>query len=348
MADTGVVRHPRYLDHEAGPGHVESPERLRTIYGRLDQEDLQGWFTAIEPRMASALELAWNHSPGYIQLVEKTSGHPHWQLDPDTGTNQYSFDAACLAVGGVFSAMDAVVAARVDNAFALVRPPGHHAEYDRAMGFCLFNNVALGAHYARRVLGLDRVMIVDWDLHHGNGTQHSFYDDPRVLYLSTHQYPYYPGTGGAGEVGAGAGRGFTVNVPLRPGAGDMDFAAIYNRIVLPVGLEFKPEFMLVSAGFDIYEGDPLGGMEVSERGFAYMARVLLRIARECCQGRILFCLEGGYSLKGLRQGVLCVLKEMKGESVLTMEDAGRMEGAIEGPAGMEGVLEVQREFWPVS
>ncbi len=348
MATTGVVRHPRYLDHEAGPGHVESPDRLRVIYERLEQEDLRELFTQIDPRKASQEELAWNHTLEHIQRIAATARHPHWQLDPDTGTNEHSYEAACLAVGGVFSAMDSIMDGTVDNAFALVRPPGHHAEADRAMGFCLFNNVALGAHYARKVLGLEKVMIVDWDLHHGNGTQHSFYDDPAVLYLSTHQYPYYPGSGSADQTGGGPGKGFTVNIPLRPGAGDSDFAAIFNRVVAPVGKAFSPDFMIVSAGFDIYERDPLGGMEVTEKGFAYLARVLLEVADFCCDGRILFCLEGGYSLSGLRDGAVAVLKEMKGDTILSDDKIQELGQSKKGPSGLEAVLNIQKEFWPVS
>ncbi len=348
MATTGIVRHQRYLDHIAGPGHVESPDRLKVIYDRLDQKDLKESFVHITPRLADREELAWNHSGEYIQRIASTAGVAHRQLDPDTGTNEYSYEAARLASGGVFAAIDAIMAGDVNNAFALVRPPGHHAEKDHAMGFCLFNNVALGAHYARRVLGLERVMIVDWDLHHGNGTQHSFYSDPSVLYLSTHQYPYYPGSGGLEQVGSGGGRGYTVNIPLEPGAGDMDFAAIYNRIVDPVGRAFNPDFILVSAGFDIYERDPLGGMEVTVNGFAYLARVLIRIAQSCCGGRILFCLEGGYNLYGLRDGVVGVLMEMKGESLLEPDYSRELGMARDGPESIGMILANYREFWPVS
>ncbi len=345
MAGTGIVRHQRFLDHIAGPGHVESPERLKVIYERLDQADLKNRFFRIAPRMASTEELEWNHSPEYIRTIAATAGHSHRQLDPDTGTNEYSYEAARLAAGGVFAAMDAVMAGDVSNAFALVRPPGHHAERDHAMGFCLFNNVALGAHYARMALGLEKVMIVDWDLHHGNGTQHSFYSDPSVLYLSTHQYPYYPGSGGLDQTGSGDARGYTVNVPLAPGAGDMEFAAIYNRLVTPLGKKFEPDFMLVSAGFDIYEGDPLGRMEVTANGFAYLARKLIEIARSCCGGRILFCLEGGYSLEGLRDGVTGVLMEMMGKSLLSNDYADELSASRNGTQALERALDTYREFW---
>ncbi len=347
---TGIVSHPRYLDHIAGPGHVESPERLRVIYQRLNQEDIRDKLAHIEPREASEHELSWNHTEDHIERIKQTAEVPFSQLDPDTGTCEHSYEAAILAVGGVFSAMDAITNGDVDNAFALVRPPGHHAEADRAMGFCLFNNVALGAHYGRKILGLERIMIVDWDLHHGNGTQRSFYQDPSVLYLSTHQYPYYPGTGAVGQVGAGEGRGFTVNIPLGAGAGDMDFAAIYNHLVAPVAKAFAPGFILVSAGFDIYYRDPLGGMDVTEKGFSYLARVLLGLASELCQGRILFCLEGGYSLEGLKGGVYAVVKEMLGESILDEVELDRFSmkgGGHQDPPELARAIEVQSQFWPI-
>ena len=202
----------------------------------------------------------------------------------------------------------------MDNAFAFVRPPGHHAEKKTRPGFCVFNNIAIGAMHAISKYNLKRILIVDWDLHHGNGTQHSFYNDPRILYFSTHQYPYYPGTGALQEIGRGQGEGYTINVPLRAGAGDASFVKIFRKILQPVALEFKPELILLSAGFDTYFQDPLGGMRVTPDGFAAMARILLNIAETCCQGRFVAVLEGGYHIAGLTRSVKAVLEEMLDET----------------------------------
>ena len=346
MATTIVIRDPGYLEHDQGPGHPESPDRLRVIYERLDREDVKGRFKTIVPRSADRDELLWNHTGDYIDKIAKTADKDFYRLDPDTATSAGSWEAACLAVGGVFAAMDEIAGPDAQNGFALVRPPGHHAEKDRAMGFCIFNNVALGAHYARQVLGCERVLIVDWDLHHGNGTQHSFYNDSSVLYFSTHQYPYYPGSGSVDQMGEGDGKGFTVNVPLSPGAGDEEFAAIFNRLLVPIGKTFSPDFILVSAGFDTYRDDPLGGMEVTANGFAYMARVLLNLAESCCNGRILFCLEGGYNFTGLRDGVLAVLDECKGMSVLDSDTVSRLDNPGPGPQVIEPVMDIHKNYWP--
>jgi len=347
MITTAVVRDPRYLEHNQGPGHPESPRRLEVIYEYLDREEVKGIFKTVVPRPASRDELLWNHTSDYIEKIARTAGRDFSRLDPDTSTNKDSWEVARLAVGGIFAAMDLIAGPELENGFALVRPPGHHAEADHAMGFCIFNNVALGAHYARRVLGCKRVMIVDWDLHHGNGTQHSFYRNPDVLYFSTHQFPYYPGSGSVEQIGEDKGKGFTVNVPLSPGAGDEDFAAIYNRLVKPIGKSFSPDFILVSAGLDIYQDDPLGGMKVTTKGFAYMARILLELAESCCDGRILFCLEGGYNLTGLRDGVLAVLCECKAMSILDKDTASSLDNSGPGPKIIKNVIDIQRDYWPL-
>jgi acetoin utilization deacetylase AcuC-like enzyme len=212
----------------------------------------------------------------------------------------------------VVKGLELLAAGEIDNCFALVRPPGHHAEADRSMGFCLFNNVAVGARFALEHLKMDRILIVDWDLHHGNGTQHSFYDTNQVFYMSTHQYPYYPGSGGVHEVGVGKGEGFTLNVPLSGGQDDRVFGRIFREVLAPVIRKYRPDVIMVSAGFDIYFGDPLGTMAVTARGFGYMTRILQEVAAEVCNGRLLLVLEGGYHLEGLRDGVLAVLGELAG------------------------------------
>jgi acetoin utilization deacetylase AcuC-like enzyme len=250
-------------------------------------------------------------------------------------------------VGGLFSLVDAILEGTVTNGFALVRPPGHHAEKNRAMGFCLFNNVALGARYAMTNHGLKRILIIDWDLHHGNATQNSFYEDPDVLYFSTHQYPHYPGTGSLKEVGRAEGAGFTVNVPLSPGHGDADFFKIFELILRPIGEAFNPDLIFVSAGFDTYTADPLGGMRVTPKGYAAMTRLIMELARDCASDRVAITLEGGYHLTGLRESARAVLKELIGESVLTVEDVRGLEEA-EPPGIVEDVMKVQRPHWPPS
>ncbi|MFH2122171.1 MAG: histone deacetylase [Pseudomonadota bacterium] len=318
MRKTAVFRDSLFLDHDPGFDHPESPERLKGIYKLLDDNTaLRSCFLEPEFQSASHELIGLNHSAALIERVSETSGKIFDALDPDTKTSPYSYSAACLAVGALIKGVDLLLAGEIDNGFALVRPPGHHAEHNQSMGFCLFNNVAIAAHYAIETLGLERVMIVDWDLHHGNGTQHSFYESEKVLYFSTHQYPYYPGTGALNESGRGKGEGYTVNVPLPGYQGDVDYATIFNDLIVPIGREYKPQLLLVSAGFDIYKGDPLGAMEVSAQGFAYMTRTLVQLAEKVCRGRLLVTLEGGYNLDGQRDGILAVLSELYGQALDT-------------------------------
>jgi len=236
----------------------------------------------------------------------------------------------------------------IKNGFALVRPPGHHAERDRAMGFCLFNNVAIGAHYAMNRFSLERVLIVDWDVHHGNGTQHSFYADPRVLYFSTHRYGFfYPGSGGAAETGKGKGEGFTVNVPLSSGSGDSEYGIIFERVLRPIALEYRPQLILVSAGFDTHYDDPLGGMEVTEKGFARLTQILMEIAEATAQGKLVFTLEGGYDIEGEKRSVNAVLRELAQASPLDKKDLIEKEKAKD--QRIEGFIlqikEIQKRYW---
>ncbi len=306
---TGIVKDGRYADHNMESGHVESPERILAL-NRMVEEEIAFSYLPIEPRPATEDELELIHTPAYVRLVRSTAGRECVVLDPDTSTSALSWQTACLAAGGVLRAADLIMEGRVRNAMALVRPPGHHAEADGARGFCVFNNIAVAAEYLLRRRGLQRILIADWDLHHGNGTQHAFYDRSDVLFFSTHQYPYYPGSGHWSETGEGRGEGFTLNVPLSPGKGDNDYAFIYQELLGPVARQFKPEFILVSAGFDIYGGDPLGGMDVSPKGFGALAALLTRLADDLCGGRLVVVLEGGYNLRGLREGVKAVLEQM--------------------------------------
>ena len=329
MLNTGIVKDVRYLRHETAVFHPESPKRLEAIYKMLDNSEMAGKFHAIEPTYATHEDIGMIHKQAYIELVAKTAGKGHSYLDPDTETSPESYDAAKLAVGGVCNAIDSVVEGESHNAFAFIRPPGHHAETDRAAGFCIFNKIAIGALHAIKKYGMNRILIIDWDLHHGNGTQHSFYDDPRVLYFSTHQYPYYPGSGSVKEIGRGKGLGYTINVPLRTGPGDAEFLKIYRAILKPVALDYKPDLVLLSAGFDIYYQDPLGGMNVSPAGFANLIRVLLDIADECCNGKLVAVLEGGYDLMGLTRSAKKVLNEMCGETNQSQKDLDSVEERAE-------------------
>jgi len=315
MRRTAVYRDDLFLEHQPGFNHVESPERLKVIYDELDREETGQ--NLVYPRFepASLDVIALNHAAGMIKTIADTAGRPHDFLDADTQTSPRSFDAACLAVGAVVDGIGRIVDGEIDNAFCLVRPPGHHAEKDRAMGFCLFNSIAVGAKWALSHLGMERIFILDWDLHHGNGTQRSFYDSNKVLYGSTHQYPYYPGTGALLEIGAGKGEGFTLNVPLPGGQGDQDYMRIFNDIFVPVARQYKPQLILVSCGFDIYGGDPLGTMRVSAAGFAAMTMIMQNLADELCDGRLLITLEGGYNLSGMRDGTLAVLSALSGEKL---------------------------------
>ena len=325
MRRTGIVKDRRYLDHGSAYMQPESPARLEAIYAMLEAPDMEDHFVEIEPRFADLNEIALVHNPKHIEQVARTADKAHAYLDADTETTPESFETARLAVGGLFNAIDAVMAGELDNAFALVRPPGHHARKDGSAGFCLFNNIALGAIHAMNAHGLKRVLIVDWDLHHGDGTAYTFYKDRRVLYFSTHQYPAYPGTGAVEEIGRGDGIGYTVNVPLRPGAGNPQYVKIYRTLLGPLALAFKPELVLVSAGFDIYDRDPLGGMRVTSRGFAYLTRILMNIADACCQGRLVLTLEGGYHIDGQAASVKAVLKELRDETHVSDEELFRIE-----------------------
>ncbi len=349
MRKTAIFKNDLFLEHIPDFNHVESPDRLRVIYEQLEQPPLSELFFYPDFEPASQDILGLNHTRDHVMHVASTAGKTFSSLDPDTQASPKSYDAACLAAGAVMSGMEMIVQGEADNGFALVRPPGHHAEAERAMGFCLFNNVAVGARYGVEHLGLERVAIFDWDLHHGNGTQHSVYNSDQVLYLSTHADPYYPGSGGLTEVGSGEGEGFTVNVPLSGGQDDRAFASIVKEIIVPVTRDYRPDFIIVSAGFDTYFGDPLGTMAVTQQGFACMAKQLVDLAGEVCEGRLLVVLEGGYNLQGLRDGVLAVLGELSGNQ----ECPGKVDEEIlqtiidsdqEVPV-IEQVRDIAKRYW---
>ncbi len=322
-----IVKDSIYLQHITDNYHPENPKRLEYVYAMLETLDQKG-LTYISPRVATHDDIALNHDPSYINSIEQTSGKGPLHLDGDTVASPKTYEAALMATGGVLELADAVQSSRVQNGFALVRPPGHHAERSKAMGFCIFNNIAITARYLEQKYNLKNILIVDFDLHHGNGTQHSFYNDKSVLYFSTHQYPYYPGTGWYEEIGEGAGRGYTINIPMSYGMGDEDYLYVFKDVLVPVTEAYLPDFILVSAGFDAYYNDPLGGMEVSEAGFAAMSRMLVDLAEKHCGGKILFVLEGGYDLKGLASSVQAVIMELKGQTIYPREKKGEPSESV--------------------
>ncbi len=335
---TGVVIDKRYMEHDTGYGHPERPERIGVL---LQAVASQPGLQLIEPRFATGEEITLAHEEGHFARVARTRDLSGYSFDADTPVSSRSFEIACLAVGGLLELLDEVMAGRLRNGFAMVRPPGHHAERGRAMGFCLFNNVAIGAAYLRHRHKLGRVLIVDWDVHHGNGTQHLFADDPAVLYISTHRFPFYPGTGAVDEAGSGDGQGFTVNVPFPGGFGDEEYLDAFQQIIEPIATQYQPEFVLISAGFDPHVNDPLGGMRVTESGFARMARSLIHVADEVAGGRCVAVLEGGYDLRSIRDSSLQVLAELQSRDPPVPSASAR---SLAAPV-VDAVRRVQRSYW---
>jgi len=314
---TGLLYDDLYLRHLAGDtGHPERPERLTAVLGGLEKAGILSTVVRIPARPATDDELALAHDRAYIDLVKRELANVQGVRELSTGdtdVTRESLAAARAAVGGVLNAADAVASGRMKNAFCAVRPPGHHATRTRGMGFCIFNNVAIAARYLQKVHGIRRVLIVDFDYHHGNGTQDIFYDDDSVFYFSTHHYGAYPGTGSAAETGTGKGVGTTLNVPLPPGASDAQILAAFEQQLVPAARRFKPDFILVSAGFDGMRRDLLGQFDITPAGYTAITRVIVRLADELCQGRIVSVLEGGYRLDGLAESVAAHVKVLRGE-----------------------------------
>ena len=327
MLRTALISDRRYLKHFAGRSHPERPERAAVMNDMAAALGRDG-IIALSPREASDAELELVHTPAHVAEVRRSATMPRYDFDPDTHASPDSCQTALLAAGGVLTATEAVMDGAADNAFAIVRPPGHHALARRAMGFCLFNNVAIAARYLVRQRGLKRVLVVDWDVHHGNGIQDIFYDSSEVLYFSTHQFPFYPGTGALDETGMGSGAGYTVNAPMPATFGDAEYLRVFDEILTPVSRQYRPEFILVSSGFDAHFRDPLGGMRVTEGGFASLTRRVKRMAAECCGGRMVAALEGGYDLEALAESGRSVLTELGREADELIEAAADGERVI--------------------
>lgn len=315
---TAYLTHPRFIEHTL-PGHPEHAGRVQSIWQQLKAAHLPDRMQIVTPQPVDNDLLLAVHDQHYLdQIAWAASSRAETVLiTPDTYLGPTSPEIARLAAGGVVSAVDEVLSGRATNALAVVRPPGHHALQDEPMGFCLLGNVAIASKFARKQYGLDRVMIVDFDVHHGNGTQDMLYDDPHTLFLSTHQSPFYPGTGKINETGTGAGRGYTANIPLNAGHGDASYTAIFEEIVWPLARRYQPELLIVSAGFDAHWADPLAGMRLSLTGYAHLTRELIRMAETCCSGRIVFALEGGYNLDALGHGVRNVAHALLGDDLVS-------------------------------
>jgi acetoin utilization deacetylase AcuC-like enzyme len=325
-------------------GHPESSKRLADLEILFELGGPFAYLPHLEFQTATLEDLGRVHGKSHIQAIAKTKGQKHCQIDPDTSTSAQSYETALLACGATKRIIDVVMAGEVKCAFALPRPPGHHAESSRAMGFCLFNNIAVGAAYGREKYNLKKIMIVDWDVHHGNGTQEIFWQDPSVLYCSTHQYPLFPGTGHFSERGQGEGLGFTVNIPMPAGLGDGDFQEIFERVVLPLARVYQPELILISAGYDAFIHDPIGGQAVTQRGFGRLTRLMMDVAGEVCEGRLALVLEGGYNLVGLKDCVATTLRVLQEEESAPkiLEKPHAVTGQI-----IENVKKAHNEQWVI-
>ncbi|MCX9084360.1 MAG: histone deacetylase [Candidatus Methanoperedens sp.] len=334
---SNIIYHPDYLKHETG-SHPENKKRLMSILSHLRETGMLTKLELKEPRYATLDEIQYVHSKECIEKARKYS-ELEMQLDPDTVLCKDSYNVALLAAGGAITAVDAVLD-KSDTAFALVRPPGHHATPTKSMGFCIFNNIAIAARHAQK-MGKKRVLIVDWDVHHGNGTQDAFYDDPTVFYFSTHQYPHYPGTGWMDEVGKGDGEGFNINIPLPEGTDDSGFIAAFEEILVPTAREFSPDIVLISSGMDACNNDGLAHMRMSIEGFNTLASIVKSIAKESCEGKVAAVLEGGYDLKLLSHSVAAVLDAFMGKKA----EVQQHEVSPQVRFRLDEIKKIQRRFW---
>ncbi len=310
---TIYATHPRYAEHDY-PGHPENAERIRAIWRGLDESGLAARMRPLEPQPVDAELVLAVHTPEYLDMLRQINDTPRTTfLDADTYAGPDALTIALLSAGGAVGAVGEVLSGRATNGLAAIRPPGHHAMPSRAMGFCLLGNVAIAVRYAQQQFEVERVLIVDYDVHHGNGTEAMFYSDPSVLYVSTHQYPFYPMTGAVTDTGRGAGEGYTINVPLPAGSGDTNYANVFREIIWPAAERFQPQLILVSLGLDAYWDDPLAGMRLTLGGYSHLAGEVVQMAQRLCDGKVIFMLEGGYDLDALRYGVSNVARLLLGD-----------------------------------
>ncbi len=342
----GVVIDRRYTRHNTGAGHPESHRRIEILLDMLEKEPSGSW-KPIAPRFATEEELALAHTQSHIRFVGTTAKLESTYLDGDTPVCSESYSIARLSAGGLLSALDELISSPMESAFALTRPPGHHAEANQAMGFCLFNNIAIAARYLQQKHGLERILIFDWDLHHGNGTQNIFEADPEVLYFSTHQYPFYPGSGHYAEVGTGKGKGYTVNMPLPPGMGNEEYETVLREVLFPIACSYKPQMILVSAGFDTYFRDPLGGMKLTKDGYVRLTEILRDVARQNEGCKLFLALEGGYDLEGLSECVQAILAFLGGRRKPPTPANGTLcRAKTDMSPLLDKIRSVQKEHWP--
>ena len=324
MRKTGFVYSPVYLKHNTG-SHPENSSRLTAIINWIEKENLTEKLINLTPIPATVEQISLIHDKKYIHNVKEACDNlipplpplakgGRGELDADTVISKDSYDAALLAAGGVITGIDAVFEGKIHNAFCCVRPPGHHAEKNKAMGFCIFNNIAIGAKYVQKKYGIKKVFIVDWDLHHGNGTQNAFYYDSAVFYISTHQQYIFPGTGSPEENGEGDGKGFTMNFPLPHGEGDKEYISLFKKRIYPEIINYKPDLIMISAGFDAHINDPLGSMNITSEGFGKLTDIICEASDKVCKGRIVSVLEGGYNLEALGESVVFHLKSLIGKT----------------------------------
>jgi acetoin utilization deacetylase AcuC-like enzyme len=311
---TIYTTHPRYEDHDF-PGHPEHAGRIRAVWQRLDEFGLSARMNQVEAQPVSDAQILSVHTADYLELFKRVNVMERTaMLDANTYAGPGALEIARLSAGGAVDAVDAVCAGSADNGLAAVRPPGHHAIADYGLGFCLLGNIAIAARHAQQKYGIERVLIVDYDVHHGNGTEAMFYDDPSILFISTHQYPLYPGTGAVTDVGTGAGVGYTINVPLPAYCGDANYTRIFDEIVWKAAERFQPQLVLVSAGLDAHWTDPLAGMKLTLNGYAHLSSELMRMADQYCSGKIVFVMEGGYDLDGLSHGISNIARLLLGDA----------------------------------
>jgi acetoin utilization deacetylase AcuC-like enzyme len=343
-----IVQDPRFQDHRAPRPHPECPERLLAVSQAIREFEARSGtpFEARAPRPATPDEILQIHSASLLGEVKAASERAPTKLDADTYVAPSSFETALLAAGSTVDLALAIARGDTRCGLAAVRPPGHHAEATHAMGFCLFNNAAIAARALQTQAQLGKILIIDWDVHHGNGTQHSFAEDPSILYVSTHQFPHYPGTGSAGEAGSGRGLGATLNIPMPAGCGNTEYVGAFTRLLVPATREFRPELIVISCGFDAHADDPLASMQLDREGYLAMTRIVRALADEVCNGRVLVVLEGGYAESGLRDGTNAVLEGLMESPTPELPQTPEILPGSALRAIVDQVIDVHRRHYP--